>query len=161
MPDPNSPKNYLLVGNSSYANRGCEAIVLGTVDILTQATNIPSVFTNAFYGDEDAARDQSSAEQDHRISHLRLDAYPRKWTRPWAEARLNEKLGFDLPSVHLPLEKPAVAACCALEIGGDNYTLDYVFPAHLIAMDRWLMRRKKPVVIWGASVGPFSENPGQ
>ena len=161
MPDANSPKNYLLVGNSSYGNRGCEAIVLGTVDILTQATNVPSVFTNAFYGDEDAARGQSSAEQDPRISHLRLDAYPRKWTRPWAEARLNEKFGFDLPSVHFPLEKPVDAACCALEIGGDNYTLDYGFPAHLIAMDRWLMRRKKPVVIWGASVGPFSENPGQ
>ena len=161
MPDAHSKKNYLLVGNASYSNRGCEAIVRGTVDILAAATNVPSAFTNAFYGDEDAARNQSSAEQDHRISHLRLDAYPRKWTRPWAEARLNEKFGFYFSSVHGPLERPADAARCVLEIGGDNYTLDYGFPAHLIAMDRWLMRRGKPVFIWGASIGPFSEHPEQ
>lgn len=153
--------HYLLVGNASYDNRGCEAIVRGTVDILAAATKAPSSFTNAFYGDEDVARCQSRAEQDPRISHLRLDAYPRKWTRPWAEARLNEKFGLDLPTVHGPLAKPAEAALCALEIGGDNYTLDYGFPAHLIAMDRWLMRRSKPVIIWGASIGPFSEQPEQ
>ena len=160
-PPSERASDYLLAGNASYDNRGCEAIVRGTVEILASSKTGETFFTNAFYGDEDAARDQSNAEQDHRISHLRLDVYPRKWTRPWAEARLNEKFGFDFSSVHRRLKKPADAASCALEIGGDNYTLDYGFPAHLIAMDRWLMRRKKPIVIWGASVGPFSENPEQ
>lgn len=161
MHHDNPVKNFLLVGNASYDNRGCEAIVRGTVDILAAATKTASSFTNAFYGDKDVARHQSSAEQDPRISHLRLDAYPRKWTRPWAEARLNERFGFDFSTVHGPLAKPAESARCVLEIGGDNYTLDYGFPAHLIAMDRWLMRCGKPVIIWGASIGPFSEHPEQ
>jgi colanic acid/amylovoran biosynthesis protein len=160
-PASDRASHYLLVGNASYDNRGCEAIVRGTVDILTAVTKAPSSFTNAFYGDKDAVRNQSKAEQDPRATHLRLDAYPRKWSRPWAEARLNEKFGFDFPSLHRPLAKPADDACCALEIGGDNYTLDYGFPAHLIAMDRWLMRRGKPVIVWGASIGPFSEHPEQ
>ena len=153
--------HYLLVGNASYENRGCEAIVRGTVEILAASKTGETSFTNAFFGDEDASRRQTAQEPDHRISHLRLDSYPRKWTRQWAEARLNERFGFNFASVHAPLAEPKKSALCALEIGGDNYTLDYGFPAHLIAMDRWLMRRKKPIVIWGASVGPFSENPEQ
>jgi colanic acid/amylovoran biosynthesis protein len=153
--------HVLFVGNASYQNRGCEAIVRGTVDILAETMQGLVSFTNAFYGDRKAFRSQTSEEQDPRISHLRLDAYPRKWTRPWAEARLNERLGLGFSSVHAPLAKPADSAFCALEIGGDNYTTDYGFPAHLIAMDRWLMQRGKPVVIWGASIGPFSENPEQ
>jgi colanic acid/amylovoran biosynthesis protein len=160
-PASDRASHYLLVGNASYDNRGCEAIVRGTVDILTAATKAPSSFTNAFYGDEDSARSQSNAEQDPQISHLRLDAYPRKWTRPWVEARLNERFGLGFSSIHRRLAKPADAARCALEVGGDNYTLDYGFPAHLVAMDRWLIQRGKPVVVWGASIGPFTENPEQ
>ena len=153
--------HYLLVGNASYDNRGCEAIVRGTVEILNASTTGEASFTNAFFGDEDASRKQTAQQPDHRITHLRLDAYPRKWTRQWAEARLNERFGFSFASVHEPLVEPAKSALCGLEVGGDNYTLDYGFPAHLIAMDRWLMRRGKPVVIWGASIGPFSEKPQQ
>lgn len=150
---------FLLVGNASYENRGCEAIVRGTVEILAAATGADVSFTNAFYGAEGTALRQSAQEADVRLQHLRLDAYPQKWTRAWLEARLNSRFGFDLPSVHASLASPAKAALCALEIGGDNYTLDYGFPAHLVSMDRWLMRRGKPVVIWGASIGPFSEQP--
>jgi polysaccharide pyruvyl transferase WcaK-like protein len=47
----------------------------------------------------------------------------------------------------------------ALEIGGDNYTMDYGFPQRLIDLDRWLISKQVPVIIWGASIGPFSEDP--
>jgi len=158
-----SPKSssVVFVGNASYQNRGCEAIVRGTVEILAETIQGSVSFTNAFYGDEEAFCSQKSEEQDKRITHLRLDAYPRKWTRAWVEARLNERFGLGFSSVRSRLAEPADAAPCALEIGGDNYTLDYGFPAHLVAMDRWLIQRGKPVVVWGASIGPFSEQPEQ
>ena len=31
----NTGKNFLLVGSAAYSNRGCEAIVRGTVEILS------------------------------------------------------------------------------------------------------------------------------
>ena len=46
-----------------------------------------------------------------------------------------------------------------LEIGGDNYSLDYEPPRHLLAMDRFIQEQGKPVVIWGASIGPFDRDP--
>lgn len=155
------PADFLFVGNASYHNRGCEAIVRGTVAILEAATSPETNFTNGFYGDEETHRWQTAGERDPRITHVRLTNYPRKWTRDWAEDRLNRKLGLHFPSIQRPLSAPAAAACGVLEIGGDNYTLDYGFPEHLLTMDRWLTRQGKPPVIWGSSIGPFSEHPTQ
>lgn len=166
---PNGPMNsetqssnaFLLVGNASYQNRGCEAIVRGTVDILAEAQVTPASFTNGFYGKQEEATRQAAQETDARIHHVHLQAYPPKWSKAWFEARMNEKFGCDFSSIYAPLVDAAGASSCALEIGGDNYTLDYGFPAHLVAMDRWLMKRGKSVVIWGASIGPFSDRPEQ
>lgn len=152
--------SFLLIGNASYQNRGCEAIVRGTAAILEAAVAPHRLtLTNAFYGNEHDAVWQKTSEEDARIEHVRLAGYPRKWTREWVEDRLNRALGTNFTSVHRPLLRAAATAACALEIGGDNYTLDYGFPEHLVTMDRWLMRKGKPVIIWGASVGPFNDLP--
>ena len=158
-PKPSATSSFLLVGNASYQNRGCEAIVRGTVDILSAAKGMSDVtFTNAFYAHEDVARLQRQSEVDHRIDHLRIKAFPEKWSWQWLQTKLNDRCGLNLPGIHSPLDKPAATSAAALEIGGDNYTMDYGFPEHLLAMDRWLSRRGQRVVIWGASIGPFSEN---
>jgi colanic acid/amylovoran biosynthesis protein len=156
-----SESSFLLVGNASYQNRGCEAIVRGTVNILGNVATDPETlrFTSAFYGTPDALAAQQKSETDKRISHLRVEAAPPRFTRAWWETRFNERLGTDFPGVSKPLLASLESSCCALEVGGDNYTLDYGFPEHLIRMDRWLSSQGVPVVIWGASIGPFTESP--
>lgn len=45
----------------------------------------------------------------------------------------------------------------ALAIGGDNYTLDYGLESlglH-VGLNHWLIQQACPVILWGASVGPF------
>ena len=39
-------------------------------------------------------------------------------------------------------------ASCALEVGGDNYTLDYGRPTGFVALDAYLWRHGVPVVLW-------------
>ena len=44
-------------------------------------------------------------------------------------------------------------------MGGDNYTLDYGKPYAFLDLDDLLRASQLPVVIWGASIGPFTEDP--
>lgn len=57
--------------------------------------------------------------------------------------------------------KPHLApAQAVLAVGGDNYSLDYNGrPIVCTALDDLAISRVKPLVIWGASVGPFTRDP--
>jgi colanic acid/amylovoran biosynthesis protein len=150
----------LLVGNASYENRGCEAIVRGTMAILEMALlrrQCLSV-TNGYYGDRESLEKMRSAESDDRISHKRLVPYPEKWSLDWLAEKANERCGTHFAARHRVLSDDVRTAEFALEIGGDNYTMDYGFPKRLIDLDRWLTSKGVPVIIWGASIGPFSED---
>ena len=46
-----------------------------------------------------------------------------------------------------------------LTIGSHNYSLDYRLPSLLMGMDRLAMNLGKPVILFGASVGPFEKVP--
>ena len=74
-------------------------------------------------------------------------------------SQANARLGTEFQHHVSDLSGHADGARAALEVGGDNYSLDYGGPGVYIAMDRWLKKRGIPVVIWGASVGPFEGNP--
>jgi colanic acid/amylovoran biosynthesis protein len=150
----------LFVGNASYQNRGCEAIVRGSMRILEQT--LPrmesGVVTNGYYGNADSLPKQNAQETDSRITHKRLVSYPKRWSLAWFAEKANERCGTKFPARHQILLEDARSASFALEIGGDNYTLDYGFPQRLIDLDRWLASKGVPVIIWGASIGPFAED---
>ena len=59
------------------------------------------------------------------------------------------------------LDASCVDATCALEVGGDNYSLDYglLTVKGFMELDDYLHRRGIPIVLWGASVGPFEADP--
>jgi len=46
-----------------------------------------------------------------------------------------------------------------LSVGGDNYSLDYGIPRVFTGLDNLVLENKKPMIIWGASVGPFDRDP--
>jgi colanic acid/amylovoran biosynthesis protein len=160
MSSVNSTPDLLLVGNASYANRGCEAIVRGTISILERASLIASrsSITSGFYGDTEALKAMRATESDARIVHKRLVPYPEKWSLDWLAEKVNELCGTHFAARHRVLSDDVRTAGFSLEIGGDNYTMDYGFPKRLIDLDRWLTSKNVPVIIWGASIGPFSED---
>jgi colanic acid/amylovoran biosynthesis protein len=46
-----------------------------------------------------------------------------------------------------------------LALGGDNYSLDYGIPKAFFDANRSVLAARKPLIIWGASIGPFTAEP--
>lgn len=149
--------HFLLVGNGPYANRGCEAIVRGTAIALKREFGEGVSFTVASLGDPDLIARQATEETDPTISHVPLD-YPYTGV-----GRVVRSLSIRLlrHSLLRPwrCRRALANACVALQIGGDNYSLDYGLPTHYLMLDRYIQRRRVPVCLWGASVGPFDSAP--
>jgi len=157
----------LLVGNGTYSNRGCEAIVRGTMEILRQVFTEGLQVTLATFGPADRVARQAREETDAAITHVALGkAQLRRGSWDWlvrcayvlAHAHQDRRY-LTAPRNFPMLAGPAADADIALEIGGDNYSLDYGWPAPYLALDRYLLRRGVPVALWGASVGPFNAAP--
>lgn len=158
--DQSPRRSFLLVGNGPYANRGCEAIVRGTVEILSDR------FPGASFmivGIGQTCGEDASSETDNRIRH-RLHEWPRRFSHDWWAYRCRYRFpaGSDdrlLGGDHQIELLAASEADCALQSGGDNYSLDYGKPATHMRLDDALLLSKKPLVLWGASVGPFTKDP--
>ena len=154
-----SSNRFLFVGNGSYRNRGCEAIVRGTMEILRATIGSDVGIDAGSYGTAERMRIQKEEETDGAIHNFQLRSSGARWSRDWWEMKANERLGTRFSAQHAPLKKLIKSSRVALEIGGDNYSLDYGIPRHLLEMDRYLQYNGLPVVVWGASIGPFSSEP--
>jgi len=153
-----SNRNMLLVGNGTYENRGCEAIVRGTMKILRRSFGNNTTAELGVYDSVEAVERQRAGENDDGLKSFRLESQGARGTSTWLMDNANRRLGTNFAGVHLPLKKRSCFSIAALEIGGDNYTLDYGLPMCFLQMDRYLMSRDLPVILWGASVGPFDED---
>ena len=154
-----SSNRFLFVGNGSYQNRGCEAIVRGTMEILRKTIGADVGIDAGSYGSAEGIRVQEAEETDGAIHNFQLRSSAARWSRAWWELKANERLGTRFPAQHTPLKARIQGRSAALEIGGDNYSLDYGIPRHLLEMDRYLQSQGLPVVVWGASIGPFTKEP--
>ncbi len=153
-----SNPHFLLVGNGPYTNRGCEAIVRGTVIILRRYFGAATLFTVGSFGERQQVLRQAASETDPLITHVPL--LPPKWSYAgmYHQFGATFRCGWSVhKSHHLCLPKDPFSL--ALEVGGDNYSLEYGVPYRFLAMDRHLQRRQIPVVLWGASIGPFDSRP--
>jgi polysaccharide pyruvyl transferase WcaK-like protein len=56
------------------------------------------------------------------------------------------------------LEKYISDIDVALSIGGDNYSFDYGYPEPYIQFDRFVLAHKIPLIYWGLSIGPFTND---
>jgi polysaccharide pyruvyl transferase WcaK-like protein len=153
--------HFLLVGNGPYANRGCEAIVRGTLEILRREFGQDVRATVASFQHKSLVDCQAANETDPAISHVALERSLDRWSRRWWHYQLLRVSRPQADLQHRMLDPHLSSACAALEVGGDNYTLDYGLPQEKglpirwMNLDRYVWRAGLPVVLWGASVGPF------
>lgn len=146
----------LLIGIGGVYNYGCEAIVRGTVAMLR--TKLPQA--SIFYASLDYARDRKAlSDLDVQIIDVRLKMHTFRWLCARIRRRIGMggKLGPWHPSLFPPCD-------IALSIGGDIYTIDantipagYSHP--LVEAGEHLISRGVKYILWGASVGPFSQYP--
>lgn len=148
---------FLFVGNGTFQNRGCEAIVLGTMKILRAAFSNPR-FVHANF--DQGVIPYEVSNSDKNIAHAPIPI-PHRWSAKWFTRHLCSRLyqpAGDSVFLH-QLKKHIQGSRAILSVGGDNYSLDYGVPKSHFALDRYMERHGNPLVIWGASVGPFDKMP--
>lgn len=142
---------FVLHGNGPILNRGCEAILRSTMSILNKQfgpcryVNAPPAWMPVEYCD---IGDQSIVQAiPYKVAG--------RWSPSWFKLNLQKRLLGGRP---MPFEKYLSKASATLTLGGDNYTLDYGVPTEYLRMNNMVLSRGKPLVMWGASIGPFSQN---
>ncbi|MCP4488318.1 MAG: polysaccharide pyruvyl transferase family protein [Gammaproteobacteria bacterium] len=158
----NVPKNplFVLAGNGPYANKGCEAIVRGTVEILKKCFENPRFIIVSHFSSCKQFDEQCSNETNASITHLKK-AIVKRYNFAWWLRQFNRIFQSKLIA-HYPyksMDKAVKDAVAVLSIGGDNYSLYYAIPDLYMDLNNFVKERGKPLIIWGASVGPFDENP--
>ncbi len=152
-------KRFYLTGQRTFGNRGCEAIVRSTVGLLQREFGKIEVLVPS--EDIEADSNQWPEAAAHGVKFVQ--AYIPVHTRYWVHLQrlpipFLKRAGwpFSFPGW---LKEQIASVDAVLSVGGDNYSLDYQLPSLLMGLDKLAMDLGKPVIIWGASVGPFEGEP--
>jgi colanic acid/amylovoran biosynthesis protein len=154
---------FILAGNGAYPNRGCEAIARGTVSLIRKQYPDARFLCISFFKTREEYESQRESETDPGIRHLscfhpdRRDALATMY-RPATLSYLyrslvNEnRLGRSVYRDMLPELQEAKAV---LSIAADNYSLHHGTARLFTALDDVVLENQRPLVLWGASIGPF------
>jgi polysaccharide pyruvyl transferase WcaK-like protein len=152
-------EKILLVGNSANHNRGCEAIARGTLATFNEITGGEAALSSGVIVHSDVAERYVTSHPQHPDEPEQFALRPRL-----ADDIGSRALAFGLGRRRRyrfgGLDRQLAGATRMLEVGGDNYSLDYGRPYLFIDLDREIQKTGRPLAIWGASVGPFSDDPG-
>jgi len=150
---------FILAGNGPYENRGCEAIVQGTVKILRHNFHDPMFLSVSVLKKTELER-QFRAETDPAITHKKMNIDQYFGKKSFLQRIFfmfdKKKNKYLLCNEMLPYIDDA---CAVLSVGGDNYSLDYGIPKLFTDIDDVILDKKRPIILWGASVGPFDRLP--
>ncbi|MBN2295734.1 MAG: polysaccharide pyruvyl transferase family protein [Pirellulales bacterium] len=158
---PDTSQFFILAGAAGYYNRGCEAIVRGTIAILRDTFTSPTFMTVSHYKTDQQFLNQTAMERDAAITHARMRVPSHRFSIPWFTLKALDLLAPKLRKHYIYKEMtPHLAkATAVLAVGGDNYSLDYNKTAKTCTdLDDLVISKNQPFAIWGASVGPFSKN---
>lgn len=152
--------NFILAGNGPYLNRGCEAIVRGTMHIIRTASPGAKFKAFSYFPSSKELHAQSKLETDADIRHfsMGISRFSPVWWR--RQIRRTFCLPLDPNAAFCDLMQNLQGSRAVLSVGGDNYSLDYGVPKSFTDMDDAVISAGKPLIIWGASIGPFSASPG-
>jgi colanic acid/amylovoran biosynthesis protein WcaK/AmsJ len=169
MTDNKHTPLFILAGNGSYFNRGCEGILRGTVEILRHYFKDPKFVAVTSYKSDEQFRQQRDQETDQAVVHEKIHKFYKTFDPLWfAINGLRVVCPHVLRHILYKDLKPYLPeARAVLALGGDNYSLDYTKgplwltkgPVVCTELDELAVSRGKPLVIWGSSVGPFSRSP--
>ena len=140
--------HFILTGHGGFFNRGCEAIVRSTVTELQKDWDNPEFILYSYNHELDRAE-----LKDNSINIRPLD--PSYYNSAWLKNMIVRRFPWFLPIYREVIKYLSHQTDVCLSVGGDNYTFDYGLPMEFILMDRFFMALGIPVVIWGASIGPF------
>ncbi|MCB1069062.1 MAG: polysaccharide pyruvyl transferase family protein [Kiritimatiellae bacterium] len=143
--------NIWLIHHAGCFNRGCEAIVRTTLRLIEEAAPAGSVSVRLF--SKDPSGDRAADWPPYVVVE---DATRRKYTRWHLLHALWRRKGLGRWLVRRILLRPGCGPDLVLSIGGDNYTPEYGDPrTWLLRTDEIFLGSNIPLVIWGASIGPF------
>ena len=148
----------VLAGNSSYSNRGCEAILRGTTAILRDQFGECRFISNYF--PTPGSHDEKN-EIDPAVIHRPFPILKR-YSLAWIEEQISRKVfrqPYNSRQVSQVFHRSLREAEVVLMLGGDNFSLDYPNGDTHFKICRMAVEANVPLVIWGASVGPFTKDP--
>jgi len=148
-----------LTGQRTFGNRGCEAIVRSTVASLKAVCGDTTFLVPSC----DIAFDSRQWPEAKNWGVELVPAYNPWHNRYWVHTQrlpipFLKCAGWPFPQPRW-FRRQLASVDAILAIGGDNYSLDYRLPSLLQGMDALAMDMGKPVILWGASVGPFEREP--
>ena len=179
-----SKPTFLFTSNGDYQNRGCEAISRGTIAILQRAFGLEIGIVDAplaatkdsqppddFYKNPELdyiycpmGLSPSPSSNKHSwfslswlLSQAKRIARALHLRRPKAMQRKRLSAIYEMDCAVLDTHFQAFTA--ALSLGGDTFSLDYGLPYRRMNHGSYIYSRGVPYVIWGASVGPFDDQP--
>ena len=147
-------------GQRNFANRGCEALVRSTCQLLNEIAPGAEILVPS-----DLPAFDRQQWPEHEAAGVRfVPTYPRPLRqRAWSALLSRPWPGISALATRLPLARRQRAeiesADRVLSLGGDMYSLDYGPPVRVAAMDAAALRAGIPTLLWGASVGPFAAHP--
>jgi polysaccharide pyruvyl transferase WcaK-like protein len=150
---------FILAGNGNYENRGCEAITIGTVEIIREYYKNPKFIAISFFQNNEQYLKQKKNELDEKISHFRVKIDSKNIFNRAAKVfipNINPKIGEKIK--HKELLKYLDGSTAVINLAGDSYSLDYGSIRFFTDIDDTVIKNKKPIIFWGASIGPFIKN---
>jgi len=149
-------KKILLIGHAGFYNRGCEAIVRCTVDIIKNVIDNSSVLLSSYDPEADLAKIKEDGILIDHVIPANIKGAPRP-SLSWAWQTLHRKMLYaDLLKQDYLHRQHYKEANVVISIGGDNFSDDYGSPEPFFRTLDAARKYGAKTVIWGASIGPFS-----
>lgn len=157
-----SPKKIYFAGHNNFGNRGCEALVRSISKLIRDKSpdvvfNTPSCEINL----DSAQWIKSRAEGINFVDANSSNASVVWWDRCRRIAPIIEKINRPTFKLSKQVIKDIAESDLMIMTGGDNITLDYGLGS-LYGITSFVDCAKQhgvPVILWGASVGPFTTKP--
>lgn len=136
---------YFLFDHTGCLNRGCEAIVRGTMNIVSRSDRNPVFHLASFYPESDKDLGiETSGMNPRSLSKLEN-------LMAALDFKINHSEYYALKTAYSPVISQADDCDICLSIGGDTYC--YGDNAYSRAIARALHKNGKKTVLWGASIG--------
>lgn len=152
-------KRFYLTGQRTFGNRGCEAIVRSTISLLKEKFGEIKVFVPS----DDIERDSRQWPDAKEQGVVFVPLYYPFLTRFWVQIQrlpiaLVKRTVWPFPATN-SLKSQLQNVDAVLSIGGDMYTYEGRLPSWIFGINQIAMLLGKPVVLWGATVGDFDDEP--